>query len=136
MFTSTFQSPSQRQTLLANQMKAAHAADDQSRLLLLRSQWVHRFGVDCLPEFSSVDSVEEVEPGLDQPGLDQPGRFERLTHGLRQSLSEVSRALDDPTTSLDDPADDSQEFKAPPLSTPRSLRRWLVNGDDSLPKAS
>ena len=131
MLTSTFQSPSQRQTLLANQMKAAHAADDQTRLLLLRSQWVHRFGVDSLPEFSSVDSVEEVEPGLDKPG-----RFERLTHGLRQSLSEVSRALDDPTTSIDDPADDSQEFKAPPLSTPQSLRRWLVNGDDSLPKAS
>ena len=130
MLTSTFQSPSQRQTLLAGQMKSAHAADDQSRLLLLRSQWVHRFGVDSLPEFSSVDSVEEVEPGRDQLG-----RFEQLTHGLRQSLNEVSRALDDPTTSVADPADDSQEFKAPPLSTPQSLRRWLVNGDDSLPKA-
>ena len=131
MLTSPFQSPSQRQTLLAGQMKSAHAADDQNQLLLLRSQWVHRFGVDSLPEFASVHSVEEVEPELDQPG-----RFQQLTHGLRRSLNEVSRALDDPTTSVADPADDSQEFKAPPLSTPRSLRRWLVNGDDSLPKAS
>ena len=131
MLTSPFQSPSQRQTLLAGQMKSAHAADDQNQLLLLRSQWVHRFGVDSLPEFASVDSLEEVEPELDQPG-----RFQQLTHGLRQSLNEVSRALDDPTTSVADPADDPQEFKAPPLSTPRSLRRWLVNGDDSLPKAS
>ena len=131
MLTSPFQSPSQRQTLLACQMKSAHAADDQSRLLLLRSQWVHRFGMDSLPEFSSVDSVVEHEPVLDQPG-----RLERLTYGLRQSLSEVSRALDDPTTSFADPAEESQELKPPPLSTPRSLRRWLVNGDDSLPKAS
>ena len=131
MLTSPFQSPSQRQTLLAGQMKSAHAADDQNQLLLLRSQWVHRFGVDSLPEFASVDSVEEVELELDQPG-----RFQQLTHGLRRSLNEVSRALDDPTTSVADPADDPQEFKAPPLSTPRSLRRWLVNGDDSLPKAS
>lgn len=131
MLTSPFQSPFQRQTLLAGQMKSAHAADDQSRLLLLRSQWVHRFGVDSLPEFSHVDSVEEAEPVLDQPG-----RFELLTHGLRQSFSEVSRALDDPTTSVVDPADESQELKAPPLSTPRSLRRWLVTGDESLPKAS
>ena len=127
MLTSPFQSPSQRQTLLAGQMKAAHAADDQSRLLLLRSQWVHRFGVDSLPEFSPVDLLEELEPAQDQPG-----QFERLAHGLRQSCSEVSRALDDPTTS----ADVSQKLKAPPLSTPQSLRRWLVNGDHSLPKAS
>ena len=131
MLTSPFQSPFQRQTLLAGQMKSAHAADDQSRLLLLRSQWVHRFGVDSLPEFSHDDSVEEAEPVLDQPG-----RFERLTHELRQSFSEVSRALDDPTTSVVDPADESQELKAPPLSTPRSLRRWLVTGDESPPKAS
>ena len=121
----------QRQTLLANQILAAHAADDQSRLLLLRSQWVHRFGVDIFLSSRLLDSVEEVEPGLDQPG-----RFERFPMVLRQSLSEVRGGVDDPTTSIDDPADDSQEFKAPPLSTPRSLRRWLVNGDDSLPKAS
>ena len=131
MLTSPFQPPSQRQNILAGQLNAAHAADDQKRLLLLRSQWVHRFGVDTLPEFSRVDPVEEAEPVADQPGA-----FERFSNVLRESFSEVSRALDEPTMSVDDPADELQEVTAPPLSTPRSLRRWLVSGDDSLPKAS
>ena len=131
MLTSPFQPPSQRQTILAGQLNAAHAADDQKRLLLLRSQWVHRFGVDTLPEFSRVDPVEEAESVADQPGA-----FELFSNVLRESFSEVSRALDEPTMSADDPADELQEVTAPPLSTPRSLRRWLVSGDDSLPKAS
>ena len=131
MLTSPFQPPSQRQNVLAGQLNAAHAADDQKRLLLLRSQWVHRFGVDTLPEFSRVDPVEEAEPVADQPGA-----FERFSNVLRESFSEVSRALDEPTMSVDDPADELQEVTAPPLSTPRSLRRWLVSGDDSVPKAS
>jgi len=131
VLTSPFQPPSQRQTILAGQLNAAHAADDQKRLLLLRSQWVHRFGVDTLPEFSRVDPVEEAEPVADQPGA-----FERFSNVLRESFSEVSRALDEPTMSVDDPADELQEVTAPPLSTPRSLRRWLVSGDDSVPKAS
>ena len=131
MLTSPFQPPSQRQNVLAGQLNAAHAADDQKRLLLLRSQWVHRFGVDTLPEFSRVDPVEEAESVADQPGA-----FELFSNVLRESFSEVSRALDEPTMSVDDPADELQEVTAPPLSTPRSLRRWLVSGDDSLPKAS
>jgi hypothetical protein len=100
-------------------------------LLLLRSQWVHRFGVETLPEFSRVDSVEQAESVADQPGA-----FERVSNVLRQSFSEVSRALEEPAMSVDDPADEPQEVTAPPLSTPRSLRRWLVSGDDSVPKAS
>ena len=131
MLTSPFQPPSQRQTILAGQLNAAHAADDPKRLLLLRSQWVHRFGVDTLPEFSRVDPVEEAESVADQPGA-----FELFSNVLGESFSEVSRALDEPTMSVDDPADELQEVTAPPLSTPRSLRRWLVSGDDSLPKAS
>ena len=131
MLTSPFQPPSQRQNILAGQLNAAHAADDQKRLLLLRSQWVHRFGVDTLPEFSRVDLVEEAEPVADQPGA-----FERFSNVLRESFSEVSRALDEPTMSVDDPVDELQEVTAPPLSTPRSLRRWLVSDDDSVPKAS
>ena len=131
MLTSPFQPPSQRQNVLAGQLNAAHAADDQKRLLLLRSQWVHRFGVDTLPEFSCVDPVEEAEFVADQPGA-----FELFSNVLRESFSEVSRALEEPTMSVDDPVDELQEVTAPPLSTPRSLRRWLVSGDDSLPKAS
>ena len=131
MLTSPFQPPSQRQTILAGQLNAAHAADDQKRLLLLRSQWVHRFGVDTLPEFARVDPVDEAEPVADQPGA-----FELFSNVLRESFSEVSRALDEPTMSVDDPADELQEVTAPPLSTPRSLRRWLVSDDDSVPNAS
>ena len=97
----------------------------------MRSQWVHRFGVDTLPEFSRVDPVEEAESVADQPGA-----FELFSNVLRESFSEVSRALDEPTMSVDDPADELQEVTAPPLSTPRSLRRWLVSDDDSVPKAS
>ena len=131
MLTSPFQPPSQRQDILAGQLNAAHAADDQKRLLLLRCQWVHRFGVETLPEFSRVDSVEQAESVADQPGA-----FERVSNVLRQSFSEVSRALEEPAMSVDDPVDEPQEVTAPPLSTPRSLRRWLVSGDDSVPKAS
>ena len=131
MLTSPFQPPSQRQNILAGQLNAAHAADDQKRLLLLRSQWVHRFGVETLPEFSRVDSVEQAESVADQPGA-----FDRVSNVLRQSFSEVSRALEEPAMSVDDPVDEPQEVTAPPLSTPRSLRRWLVSGDDSVPKAS
>jgi hypothetical protein len=131
VLTSPFQPPSQRQNILAGQLNAAHAADDQKRLLLLRSQWVHRFGVETLPEFSRVDSVEQAESVADQPGA-----FERVSNVLRQSFSEVSRALEEPAMSVDDPVDEPQEVTAPPLSTPRSLRRWLVSGDDSVPKAS
>ena len=131
MLSSPFDPPSQRQNILAGQLNAAHAADDQKRLLLLRSQWVHRFGVETLPEFSRVDSVEQAESVADQPGA-----FERVSNVLRQSFSEVSRALEEPAMSVDDPVDEPQEVTAPPLSTPRSLRRWLVSGDDSVPKAS
>jgi len=131
VLTSPFQPPSQRQTILAGQLNAAHAADDQKRLLLLRSQWVHRFGVDTLPEFSRVDPVEEAEPVADQPGA-----FDRFSKVLRESFSDVSRALDEPAMSVEDLANDCLDVMAPPLSTPRSLRRWLVSGDDSVPKAS
>ena len=131
MLSSPFDPPSQRQNILASQLKAAHGADDQRQLRLLRSQWVHRFGVDTLPEFSCVDLVEQAEPVADQPGA-----FERVSNVVRHSFREVSRALEEPTTTVGDPADQSQELTPPPLSTPRSLRRWLVNGDDSLPKAS
>ena len=131
MLNSPFKPPSQRQNILAGQLNAAHAADDQKRLLLLRSQWVHRFGVDSLPVFSRVDPVEEAEPVVDQQG-----GFERFSNVLRQSFSEVSRALEEPAMSVDDPADEPQEVTAPPLITPRSLRRWLVSGDDSVSKAS
>ena len=131
MLSSPFDPPSQRQNILASQLKAAHGADDQRQLRLLRSQWVHRFGVETLPEFSSVDPFAEVEPVADQLG-----GIERFSNVLRHSFREVSRALEEPTTTVGDLADQSQELTPPPLSTPRSLRRWLVNGDDSLPKAS
>ncbi|QNI43062.1 hypothetical protein [Synechococcus sp. A15-28] len=131
MLSSPFDPPSQRQNILASQLKAAHGADDQRQLRLLRSQWVHRFGVDSLPEFSRVDPVAEVEPVADQPGA-----FERVSNVVRHSFREVSRALDEPTMSVDHPADEFHEVTAPPLSTPPSLRRWLVSGDDSVHKAS
>ena len=56
MHTSPFQPPSPRQNVLAAQIQAAHAAGDERRLLLLRSQWVHRFGVEALPEPQSAPS--------------------------------------------------------------------------------
>lgn len=56
MLTSPFQQPSPRQNLLAGQIHEATGRGDEHQLLLLQTQWVHRFGVETLP----VDASQAV----------------------------------------------------------------------------
>ena len=59
----------------------------------------------------------------------------RLKALLKQSLLEVSSSIRDERSSVS--AATGSDASAPPVNTPRSLRRWLVqDGDNDLPKAS
>ena len=193
MHTSPFQPPSPRQNVLAAQIQAAHAAGDQRRLLLLRSQWVHRFGVEALPEPQSAPSpfghllsliqepLEQITNELttneestnEQPTNEKPTNHP-FTHDeptftasltavgdeavAEEQLNERAVAEEqrgDQAASVDAEADlkvagaeaptaaktpvlhvAMQRVPEPPLTMPRSLRRWLASDSESVPKAS
>ena len=203
MHTSPFQPPSPRQNVLAAQIQAAHAAGDQRRLLLLRSQWVHRFGVEALPEPQSAPSpfghllsliqepLEQITNELttneestnEQPTNEKPTNHP-FTHDeptftasltavgseavgneavgdeavAEEQLDERAVAEEqrgDQAASVDAEADlkvagaeaptaaktpvlhvAMQRVPEPPLTMPRSLRRWLASDSESVPKAS
>ena len=188
MHTSPFQPPSPRQNVLAAQIQAAHAAGDQRRLLLLRSQWVHRFGVDALPEPQSAPSpfghllsliqepLEQITNELttneettnEETTNEQPTNHQS-THDeptVTASLTAVGdEAFGDEAVAEEQPGDQAacvdaeadlkvagteaptaaktpvlhvamQRVPEPPLTMPRSLRRWLASDSESVPKAS
>ena len=208
MHTSPFQPPSPRQNVLAAQIQAAHTAGDERRLLMLRSQWVHRFGVEALPEpqsaprpfghlFSLIqEPLEEPTYELttnelttngettdDQPTLDQPTFTACLTAVGDGAVGDGSvgdeavageqpeeravaeEQLGEEAVTAEQPGDRAafvdaesdlevagaeaptaaetpvlhvamQRVPEPPLTTPRSLRRWLASDSESVPKAS
>ena len=179
MYTSPFQPPSPRQDVLAAQIEAARAADDGRRLLLLRSQWVHRFGVDTLPEPQAVQSPFGHYPSLIQePTNKEPISKESISKEstntafvapvVDDAFSDMAvsdEAVGEEAVSAEHPGDDVASVDAesdlevagadaptaegmpvlhvalkqvpePPLTTPRSLRRWLASDSESVPKAS
>ena len=203
MHTSPFQPPSPRQNVLAAQIQAAHAAGDERRLLLLRSQWVHRFGVEALPEPQSAPSpfghllsliqepLEQItnelttneettdeqftneQPTNHQSTHDEPTFTASLTAVgseavgneavgdeavAEEQLDERAVAEEqrgDQAACVDAEADPKvagaeaptaaktpvlhvamQRVPEPPLTMPRSLRRWLASDSESVPKAS
>ncbi len=200
MLTSPFQQPSPRQNLLAGQIHEATGRGDEHQLLLLQTQWVHRFGVETLPvdssqavvshpreevaghsaeadvmedqrvEETSLAVVEEniretglcdqeqlhadqfpqdVEPDNDSEPMDQQEEseaaspFERFTSLLSETVDEMSEiegkqdAQDCGSEPLEQPAPlAAVPVSAPPIRTPRSLRRWLPGGVDGLAEAS
>ena len=208
MHTSPFQPPSPRQNVLAAQIQAAHAAGDERRLLLLRSQWVHRFGVEALPEPQSAPSpfghllsliqepLEQTtgedttneQPINEQPTnhqftYDEPTFTASLTAVGDEAVGDESvgdeavaeeqpderavaeEQLGEEAVIAEQPGDQAacvdaesdlevagaeaptaaetpvlhvamQRVPEPPLTTPRSLRRWLASDSESVPKAS
>lgn len=200
MLTSPFQQPSPRQNLLAGQIHEATGRGDEHRLLLLQTQWVHRFGVETLPvdasqaltshpreevaghsaeadvmedqrvEETFLAVVEEnigetglcdqeqlhadqfpqdVEPDNDSEQMDQQEEsgaaspFERFTSLLSETVDERSEiegkqdAQDSESEPVEQPAPlAAVPVSAPPIRTPRSLRRWLPGGVDGLAEAS
>ena len=128
-----------RQQRLAAQMMEAQRAGELHQLELLRSQWVHRYGVDSLPVLAEqADPVSVPFPLEAEPAPSEPtsrGSMGRLKALLKQSLLEVSSSIRDERSSVSAAA--GSDASAPPVNTPRSLRRWLVqDGDNDLPKAS
>ena len=109
----------------------SHGHDHQ--LWVLRSQWVHRYGVDDLPDLEAWPV--EQRPAAAAETLPSSGHsLTRLTALLKQSLLEVSSSLhEDRAMPAISPA---AEPPAPPLTTPRSLRRWLVQDGDDVQKTS
>ena len=198
MHTSPFQPPSPRQNVLAAQIQAAHAAGDERRLLLLRSQWVHRFGVEALPEPQSAPSpfgqllslIQEpleqttgedttnAQPINEQPTnhqftYDEPTFTASLAAVGDEAVAEeqpderavAEEQLGEEAVTAEQPGDQAacvdaesdlevagaeaptaaetpvlhvamQRVPEPPLTTPRSLRRWLASDSESVPKAS
>ena len=151
MLSSPFQQPSPRQNALAQQIQEARTSGDQALLAGLISQWVHRYGFDgaaeldlSLPEpsaskhgFSSVPmpvAEEEIAPEDDV-------LVENEVDGQVEMVAE-----EEPIVEEDESAAEEKPLQrsfaaapvpAPPISTPRSLRRWLPRReDDAFPKAS
>ena len=174
MYTSPFQPPSPRQDVLAAQIEAARAADDGRRLLLLRSQWVHRFGVDSLPEPQAVQSLFGHHSSLIQEPTNKEPISKESTNTAFVApvvddafgdMAVSDEAVSEEAVSEEHPGDDVASVDAesdlevagtdaptaegmpvlhvalkqvpePPLTTPRSLRRWLASDSESVPKAS
>lgn len=56
---SPYQHQDPRQISLQRQLQQARDQNDQRRLALLELQWVHRFGVQTLPQASSDDAIAQ-----------------------------------------------------------------------------
>jgi hypothetical protein len=203
--TSPFQQPSFRRNALASLIEEADQRGETRELLLLKSQWVHRYGVDSMPtssmvsepiadwlgkeplttdvpesdqveidssaiDSSAIDSSEIEAAEIDEPMPDELTIDDLNSDDLKQDEPEPEdfvAATQDPVaeqppvsehsplseqpSSGDPSAVDSVPSRpltavrsipavacipAPPISTPRSLRRWLPGADDQLPKAS
>ena len=198
---SSFQQPSTRRDSLEYLIQAAASDGDLHRLNVLRSQWVHRYGLASLPALAlsdgsqnhsetSVVALESVEPvtSLEDYRAQQesnelnPEELVQAAGGAAQddsmrSETDEQDALPFETTSFESTSFQSASFESPsdrdhavqpesdqaqslsidpdqeipssiptlssrraatppPLSTPRSLRRWLPGADGALPQAS
>ena len=194
MPTSPFQQPSFRRNALASLIEEADHRGDTRELLLLKSQWVHRYGVDSMPTSSMVSEPitgwlakepvitdvpqshqVEIDPSAIEPAeievaeIDEPMPDELTiddlnSEGLKQDEQEPEDLVAAPRNPVSEQSSVSEQpssgdlsavdakpsrpltavrsmpavasIPAPPISTPRSLRRWLPGADDQLPKAS
>ena len=161
MFSSPFQQPSPRQNVLASQIQDAQRLGNERQLVLLSGQWVHRFGIDSLPVIDAASPEAEAE-SFDPL---QPASVLATTSFTTTAFSEELVNPEDLGTSQDLMVQDAlpeeeitdngfgQEFEktpleplrdrnvvvcisAPPISTPRSLRRWLPRADQTFLQAS
>ena len=174
---SPFQQPSFRRNALASLLREADRRGDTRQLLLLKSQWVHRYGVDSMPTATEVsepiadlateqplitDQPLPAQQAPEVPAIDEPVLDELTIEDLQQeepqpeeqASADLVAACQEPVAADPSAADPSPEpmssrpfepvrsipaavsIPAPPISTPRSLRRWLPGADDQLPKAS
>ena len=162
MLSSPFQQPSRRQNALALQIQEARATGDEALLSRLISQWIHRYGFDAadeldlnLPEPMVLDrefspaAVDVGNPSAVDPVLmsvAQEPSFAPEIVAEEEVLAEEEGEKVEEIVALDEVSAEETVLKqsiaafpvpAPPISTPRSLRRWLPRrDDDAFPKAS
>lgn len=115
-----------RQAALIQQIQDAEQQGNAQLKTVLCSQLVHRFGVDALNTLDRViDDVEEAA-GLAPP--ESPESAPSRAAGLLERFSATLRVRPEPA----DAASRLRRDGTPPLSTPRSLRRWLPGSQSDL----
>lgn len=110
MLDSPFRQPHQRQDTLKRLLASCRDRGDHRAASLLELQWVHRYGVDSLPD-GSIDQPEDRVPAITEaeiPTLDWRSQ------------------------------DQDQDSDLPPPPAPRlhRLRRWLPGHTAAFPQAS
>tara|TARA_B100001057_G_scaffold362153_1_gene364677 strand:+ start:7630 stop:8130 length:501 start_codon:yes stop_codon:yes gene_type:complete len=159
---SPYQHQDPRQISLQQLIEQALQQDDQPLLTRLEQQWVHRFGVDSLPEGllasedcsppSMAQPVAEVAPIASPESSAAPDAPEakpeatsaveseppspgvnRFSALLKNCLDDVGRVVE-PEIS---PATPAPSLRPVPAAGPQRLRRWLTPvSEHDLPKAS
>ena len=162
MLSSPFQQPSRRQNALALQIKEARTTADEALLARLIGQWVHRYGFEGAPglDLSLPEqplqvgdrSLHAIDPSGAPAASPLPTSIDGASSLVQEELveeevvaAEEELVADEELVEEKASADESELKKsfaagpvpAPPISTPRSLRRWLPRRDDeAFPKAS
>ena len=146
MLSSPFQQPSPRQNALALQIQEARISGDEALLVGLISQWVHRYGFNgaaeldlSLPEpaasnreFSPTAVDVSDAPAADPMPMPVAEDEVLVEDEIVIEVKEIAAEETLPQRSFS-----AVPVPAPPISTPRSLRRWLPRReDDAFPKAS
>ena len=158
MLSSPFQQPSPRQNALALQIQEARTSGNEPLLAGLISQWVHRYGFDGAAELD-LSLPEPVAVNREFSPTPMPvAEDEMVLEELEEIAVEDDVLLEDEVVENEVVAEqetfvEKEEIAAeetllqrsfpaapvpaPPISTPRSLRRWLPRReDDVFPKAS
>ena len=153
MPSSPFQQPSPRQNALALQIQEARIAGNDALLAGLISQWVHRYGFSgaaeldlSLPEpaASNREFSPKAVDASDAPAADPmpiPVADEEEIVAEDEVLVEDEIVVEVKEIAAEETLPQRSfsavPVPAPPISTPRSLRRWLPRReDDAFPKAS
>ena len=162
MLSSPFQQPSRRQNGLALQIQEARATGDEALLSRLISQWVHRYGFDAADELDlnlPEPMVLDREFSLAALDVANPSAVDPVLMSVAQEPSFAPEIVAEEEVLAEEEAEEVEEIvaqdevsaeetvlkqsiaaspvPAPPISTPRSLRRWLPRrDDDAFPKAS
>ncbi len=158
MLSSPFQQPSPRQNALALQIQEARTSGKEALLAGLISQWVHRYGFDGAAELD-LSLPEPVAVNREFSPTPMPvAEDEMVLEELEEIAVEDDVLLEDEVVENEVVAEqetfvEKEEIAAeetllqrsfpaapvpaPPISTPRSLRRWLPRREhDAFPKAS
>ena len=124
-------------------MLEAEERGDARRLSLLQGQWVHRFGVATLPVSTAAAPVSE-SPMAPLTPLSRESDVSVVAESsaaagfleIMGGTNEQQPVVEEQPVVAEQPAETQRPVPAPPLSTPRSLRRWLPGAESSFPKAS